>query len=353
LVDYSGLRPLQRYQVSVTLAAGHGAAAIHLDWTFTTEPGAPPAGVPVIWYSSTIFWQGPSQPGNYRLVAIDWSGKIVGTMYLSQRVHQAPDGSLLTGQDNTVIDSGGRVLGPQPLSYGNIAWAEDSRHYCTVGDGSSLSTSQWLEVGVAGQTPRRVVSLGTPLGRGGFSLLACSISNDRALVADQGMNGNASVRVLALSTGRLIYQHYYTETQAISAVGSPDGRYFAEVSNMGTGLTIIRRSSDGAIMGRLAPSRVIGFSADGTRLITAPPWGVAAGEVQILDWRAGKVLWRSGLPDSNVQLFVLSRPAATELLVGIGRPFGTGDVDGAWLVHGDGSASKIIEASVYLAGYPN
>ena len=353
LVDYSGLRPLQRYQVSITLAAGHGAAAIHREWAFTTEPGAPPAGVPVIWYSTTSPWQGPTQAGNYRLVAIDWSGNIVGTMYPGQPVHQAPDGSRLTGQDNTFMDAGGRVLGVQTLSYGNIVWAEDSRHYCIVSDGGSPQVSgQWLEVGLPGAQPHRLAPLGNSGGRFGFSVLACNLANDRALVADQGTQGNLSFRVLTLSTGRLIYRRDYTDAQAVSVVGSPDGRYFAESSTNGATNTLIKRVGDGATLGRLGSDRVVAFSADGNRVITSPAWTSAAREAQLVDWRTAKPVWSAALSD-NLQIFTLPRPGGSDLVIGIGRPFGSGDVDGIWLVHSDGSASKLVDEPVFLAGYPN
>jgi hypothetical protein len=353
LVDYSGLRPLQRYQVSVTLAAGHGAAAIHLDWKFTTEPSSPPAGVPVIWYSSTSPWQGPSQTGGYRLVAIDWSGKVVGTMYSNQPVHQAPDGSLLTGQDSVVMDASGRVLGRQPLSYGNIVWAQDSRHYCMVVDGGSAQApSQWLEIGVPGMQPSRVAALGSSLGKWGFSPLACSVSGDRALIADMGTQGYLSLRVLALSTGRLIYRHDYTDSQAVSLVGSPDGRYYAEGSTNGATGTLIRRVGDGAILGRLGPDRVVAFSADGSRVITAPALTSTAREVRLVDWRLAKTVWHDPL-SGNLAIYSLQRPGGSDFAVGIGRPSGFGDVDGIWLVHSDGSASKLVDEPVFLAGYPD
>ena len=358
LIDYSGLRPLQRYQVSVTLAASHGAAAIHREWAFTTEPGAPPAGVPVIWYSTTSPSQGPGQPGPYRLVAVDWTGVVVGTMYVPTVAWQSPDGSWLASQDGSVIGAGGRII--SGLSPTGITWSDVSGRYCDVAIKQTTDNSidqAWLETGVVG-TPRHMVAvLGPPDVRAGYSVLACSWAADRAVIGYQGITGFIDVRVISLSTGRILYRHVYGGTLPNMLLSSHDGRYLAESTSLGgePATTTIRRLPDGVTVARLGAQRVVAFAWNGSLAVTAPAWGaVGPGEIRLTDWRTGAVLQRLPLRAdvAGEAVYALAEPGGSAFVVGAASAAGFSSVDGLVLIRSDGRSAPIVTGSIFLAAYP-
>jgi hypothetical protein len=357
-VSYTGLQPLARYTGAMSLAAGGGAPPIHSTWSFTVEPGPPPSGVPVIWYSTTSLWQPPPQSGSYRLVALDWNGALAGTLYVSQPVRQNPDGSRLLFQDGTFVDAAGRVIGSPAPSYTGPVWADDGRHYCSIGiglpTGGTGPTGFWLETALAGSPGRRVAFLGSPAGTD-LTVLACSTSNDRAVVADQGMPGFLSIRVIQLSTGRLLYRHDYSPAPSLTVISSHDGRYVAEVSNNGGDGTVLRRTADGVVVARLGAVRVVAFSWDGMQVITAPPWGSStSGAVDLLDWRRAAVLWHltSAAGNNGQEVYALPRPNGSGFIVGVSSPSGYGDADGLLLVQPDGQARSIVTGSAFPATLP-
>ena len=357
-VSYTGLAPLAKYTGTVTLPGGGGAPPIHSSWSFTAEPGAPPSGVPVIWYSTTSPWQGPPASGSYRLVALDWNGALAGTLYATQPVRQNPDGSRLLLQDGTFIDAAGRVIGSPPLSYGGPVWADDGRHYCNIGGDTPNAkggmTGAWLEAALAGSQGARVASLGSSAGSN-FSVLACSTLNDRAVVADQGMAGILGIRVIKLSTGRLIYRRDYSAGPFQTVVSSRDGRYVAEVWTNGATGSVLRRTDDGVILARIDGRRVVAFSWDGMQVITAPPWGSStSGAVDLLDWHRAAVLWHltSAAGNNGQEVYALPRPNGSGFIVGASSPSGYGDADGLWLVQSDGQARSVVTGPAFPAALP-
>jgi hypothetical protein len=161
-----------------------------------------------------------------------------------------------------------------------------------------------------------------------------------------------------LSTGQLLYHHRYAN-DSLTVVSTLDGRYIAESPN-GFGFTqpgpgIIRRTSDDAIVARLAARRLVAFSWDGSLVLTAPALGYEGPiDVQLLNWRTGTILWRlPGDPQANGQaIYSLAQPNGSSFIVGLTNPSGPGDVDGLFLVHANGQAEKIVSGSVFLATYP-
>ena len=356
-VRYAGLQPLTRYAADLTVPSGDPTGRIHRAWAFTSEVGAPPDGVPVVWYSTSSPWQ-PASGASARLVAVDWTGAMVGTLYANAFGRQNPQGSWLSMFDGSgAVDSQGRVL-TEPLFAGAI-WSDVGSRFCNIGFDPTKSNAlnpQWLETGSVGGGRRRVATLGTvQSGQGGFTILACSTLSDRAVVGTQTQAGFLEVRVIALSTGRRLYSHSYLNAPQM-LIGSRDGRYVAESAN-GTGpsATVIHRLSDGAIVARLRDRRVVAFSWDGSQVVTAPSWGQQTpGEVQLLDWRSGTVLWRAaGNPAATGELpvYALAQPNGTAFMIGIGNPTGSGDADGLLLVHSDGRSEKVVGGPVFPAGY--
>ncbi|HEY8678988.1 MAG TPA: hypothetical protein VIN39_10195 [Candidatus Dormibacteraeota bacterium] len=355
-VQYSDLQPLARYTADVQVLTVDPTGHIHRTWTFTVEPGAPPDGVPVVWYSTSSPWQ-PSLPGvPNRLVALDWTGTMVGTIYGNYVGVQSPDGSWLSSRQGTgVMDRRGQPVSGRSLD--GAVWSDVSNRYCDIGGSSptaGTNSQAWLETGVVGGATRRVAALGSTLGQTVFSVTACSALNDRAVLGEQVMGGFLDVRVIGLSTGRTLYRHAYPANQPQMLVGSRDGQYLAETANIfgGPSTTVIRRLSDGTIVARLDDQRLVGFSWDGSLAVVAPFWGKQGpGGVQLLDWRTGAIRWRlAGGPTTIGQpVFALAQPNGPAFVVGLGSPSGGGDSDGLLLVHPDGRAETIVTGSVYPA----
>ena len=214
-VAYHGLKPVTTYQVTALVDYGVPAANVRHQWAFTTEPGAPPAGMPVIWYSLSSPWQSLVDP--QRLVAINWSGTIVGTMYQMPATQQSPDGSVLATPTGEYFDRTGTLIRtPSAPAYYPSVLADDNRSLCELGTSASSANpgEQWVFIGRPEGSPRRIALAGVindVMGaRTGFGILACSVLNDRVVLANFGSTGITGVRVLALSSSRVLYQHSYS-----------------------------------------------------------------------------------------------------------------------------------------------
>ena len=255
------------------------------------------------------------------------------------------------------VDSQGNVV-PEQL-FGGAIWSDAGGRFCNIGFDPTKSNAinpQWLEIGLVGGGRRRVATLGTvQSGQGGFMILACSTLSDRAVVGTQTQRGFLELLVIALSTGRRLYSQSYINAPQM-LISSRDGRYVAEsAGGTGPSATVIHRLSDGAIVARLRDRRVVAFSWDGSQVVTAPSWGQQTpGDVQLLDWRSGTVLWRTGGgggATGELPLYALAQPNGTAFMIGIGNPTGTGDADGLLLVHADGRSEKVVLGSIFPAGY--
>src|SRR5207302_71821 len=247
--SYSGLKPLTRYEVTLTVDYGAAAATSRRQWSFSTEPGWPAPGVPVIWYAT----QPPWNPTDQRLLAVDWQGNLSGTMYpTSTLLQQAPDGSSVLTPDGGSIDGNGAAPAATPAYASTVFAADDNRSLCRVGGSGAL----WLETGRLRGAMRRVALVGSTGARVGINILACSVTSDRAVIADNGMGGTAAVRVIALTTGRLLYQRSYGGA-SVALMSTRDGRYLAEQTTTvdaqgqgATAFTVIRRTLDGRALDR-------------------------------------------------------------------------------------------------------
>jgi hypothetical protein len=352
------LRPLTRYQASVVLNFGAGRPTIHHTWSFVTEPGAPPPGLPVIWYATTNPF---ASPDSRRMVALDWNGNLVGTLYGASIVRQSADGSMLAGDGEIYLNRQGTVVG---RGRGGFAptFADDGHTVCVLAPAtpSAESGSLYLFTGPADGAMRRGGVAGQFAARSSVGLLACSVLSDRVILIDSGPAGISALRVMAISTGRLLYQRAYTmgSTRTSDIKTSHDGRLLAELTSTNdyqqqtsVETTVIRRTTDGAILARLPGRRVVAFSWDGRRVVTASGFGASGpSEVDLVEWQTGKILWRlAGLPDGNggQAVFALARPNGAEMIVAVGTVPQTSDVDQLWLVDGDGSARQLLNDTFY------
>jgi len=348
---YSDLRPLALYTAEVTVASTDPVGRIHRTWTFSVEQGPPPPPVPVVWYSTSSPWQSTSADLN-RYVALDWTGKTVGSLYGINLVRQNYDGSWLATTDGNVVDRSGRIV---PLSSRTSQiWSDSGSRYCNIGF-SAFDGRQWLAAGAAGANPRVIAQLGFP--QRGYTLLACSDLADRVVLVDQGQTGFMDLRVFQLSTGRQLIHR--STNNGFSAVASRDGQYLAETPDSfgQPAPTVIRRVSDSAIVARLGDRRVITFSWDGSLVLTGPSWNSqSAGETQLVNWRTGAVVWRLASDMANgsqPQVFAQPQPNGPAMMVGVGSSANgpSGLSDGLFLARPDGHAEKIVTGSVFLAAY--
>ncbi|OLC65868.1 MAG: hypothetical protein AUH76_02000 [Candidatus Rokubacteria bacterium 13_1_40CM_4_67_11] len=350
---YSGLKPLTQYEVTLTVDYGAAAASTRRQWTFTTEPGAPPAGVPVIWYGTRVPFAPQTEAQS--LLAIDWQGKLAGTMdSTSAVVRQAPDGSVLFTQDGNVLDRNGVPGAAWGFPYIGMT-ADDSCSTCIVGDpGGGIGGGQlWVLSGPVRGPLRRVA----PANWGGAGpapgVIACSVASDRVVVADTGDRGlTTGVRVIALSTGRVLYQRSYAGPGE-RIVSSRDARYLAELTpsydaqgQLLATPTLIRRIADGRVVARIDKQWVVGFSWDGMRVVTGPfLTDVGPMDSRLVEWQTGKVLWEQpGGPPVNA----MAQPNGPAMAIALGG-HSAGGVDQLWLVAGDGHATQVVNEAFYPA----
>jgi hypothetical protein len=357
-IHYTGLLPLTRYQASVVLNFGAGRPTIRHNWSFVTEPGAPPSGLPVIWYGTTNPF---ASPDPQRVVALDWNGNLAGTLYGASIVRQSADGSMLAGDGGIYLNRQGTVVG---RGRGGFAptFADDGHTVCVLAAAtpSAESGSLYLFTGPPEGAMRRGGVAGQFGPRSSVGLVACSVLSDRAILIDSGPAGITGLRVMAISSGRIVYQRAYSvgSTRTSDIKTSHDGRLLGELTSTNdyqqqtsVETTVIRRTTDGAILARLPGRRVVAFSWDGRRVVTAPGFGTTGpSEVDLVEWQTGKVLWRAaGIPDGNggQPVFALARPDGAEMVVAVGTVPQTSDVDQLWLLDANGSARQLLNGTFY------
>lgn len=349
-VSYVDLKPSTAYRATVAVDYGVASANLTRSWTFTTEPGMPPPGVPVLWHSQND----PGNQGNQvRMLALDWNGNLVGTMYQPVTL-QSPDGSIVGTASGTYLDRSG-----SPLSELNgipfyPVIADDDRHVCVLSSSVGARTTDefWLMTGPIAGPLRAVAPVGSPGARSALALIACSVTNDRAVIVYSGMGGPTAVRVIALSTGRVLYQQSYA-LAVWNVVSSRDGRYLAEEmpvasSNGYPSNTVIRRTSDGAIVARLASQLVVRFSWDDERaVITNPTQSGGSTVVSLVAWRSARVLWTISTAEAE-PVTAWTEPNGGKMAIAMSSraawPF-----DRLWFVDADGQASLVLSEEFYPA----
>jgi hypothetical protein len=365
VVGYSGLHTRQRYEIALKsdYTSGFGGKG-HFEkrWGFTTELGPPPAGNPLIWYSTTSP-VGPT-PQASSLVALDWKGTVVGTLHTTGGVNQSPDGSRLNVAGLGYVDQAGQPISAVRLDKGGPGWSDDSQHFCamqTASGGIPTGNGEpaWLFAGPIEGPLHRVAQAGQFGGQSGPRAVACSYLSDRAVVVETVIMGPSDVWVIKLSTGALLYHRQYSNQQTASVSASHDGRYLAEQSMaldaqgaLREGATVIRRVSDGKEVARLENQTVVTFSWDGSRVITMPaPGSFGTNEARLVDWKSGSILWRlPGPPGTNGEegAYALPRPNGTDLVVAV-SPQSLAGIDSLWLVQADGSARQIAKGPLWTA----
>jgi hypothetical protein len=365
-VSYAGLKARTKYQATAVVDYGLSPANIRSQWAFTTEPGAPPGGTPVIWYSLSSL-QGVAGP--QRLIAIDWTGTMVGTMYQPSAFQQSPDGSILATRDGAYFDrTGAPIRTGSEFPYHASVLADDNRSLCELRGAASGADpgEQWIFVGRIDGPSRRVALAGVMSNvmgaRSGFGILTCSVLNDRVVLAEYGRAGTSGVRVLALSSGRTLYQRAYLGAPT-SLLSSQDGKYLAEQSatydTQGqplNAMTVIRRTSDGKAVARLDKQRIVRFSWDDMRVVAAPfSPGTGPNAVELIEWQTGKTIWRqpgiSGT-DGGGTVYAMPQPKGPSIAIALTSQAHHGDVDQLWIVDSDGQSFQVVNQAFFPAFYP-
>ena len=335
--------------IAISLTACQSQASAHV----TTSSS--PAGAP----GDIIYVQDLNAP---RMLEMDWSGKVHGSVSAQGFIGASPDGSrfLRTTDHIMVEDWRGHSLGQlavDPAFYGLPTWADDSRHVCGISVSANTasgsgSTSLWI--GASGETPRIV----GPVGKAGSDppgIAACSTKNNRAIVTGTLMPHwppggtryliTSYIQVINLATGTIQYEHQYplgnlggqletgTRGDWVLVAVSPDGRYLAE-SGVFNGDTIIREVPTGRQLASV-PGSVGGFSWDGSRVaVSVSVSGIA--ESRVITWTDQHVIWRG----SGVSQSAVARPGSSDLLVS--RSSVAGDWFDQVVVREDGTSSVVV-----------
>jgi hypothetical protein len=297
-----------------------------------------------------------------RMLEMDWSGKVRGSVSAQGFSSPSPDGSrFLRATDHLAVENWrGKSLGQLDAdltSYGLSTWADDGQHICGItfppNSSPDMGTGS-LWIAAPGEKARVV---GGPVGKPGSdpALVACSIKNNRAIVAG-GLTAHwppgatsylitGDVEVVNLSTGAIEYAHQYplgnlgsqretgTRGEWVLVVASPDGRYLAE-SGVFNGKTIILEVPTGRELASF-PGRAAGFSWDGSRVAASIDAGGTT-ESRVISWMDQRVIWHgSGIAQSAV-----ARPRSSDLLVG--RSSVAGDWYDQVVVREDGTSGVVV-----------
>jgi hypothetical protein len=194
----------------------------------------------------------------------------------------------------------------------------------------------------------------------GFTLVGCSMRNDRAIVTRGVYGVDDHLWVIRLSDGKILAHRTYAANQLANISTSPDTTLVVENSAKSSGQiaaaapsTVIRRASDMSVVRTLdASAGVLGFNSDSSMaLVNTSPW-VSSGvptHLQLIEVQTGKVLWHyegdevlAGLPlaQPNGKDFALMLKGTADSTQ---HPSVT-----VVLVHGDGTATVIPGSYVHL-----
>ena len=298
-----------------------------------------PSPSPTVAPGDLIYVQDPGGP---RMLELDWSGKLQGSVPSQGFSTPSPDGSrFFRATDRiTVEDWRGHTLGAldaDSSSYGLGNWADDGKHFCGIvfppGSGPDAGNAS-LWIGAPGETGRVIAHVGKPGSNPGVA--ACSIKNNRAIVAGglfphlpSGNRGliTAEIQVVNLSTGAIEFERDYpvgnlgaqgtiaAQADWVLVAASPDARYVAE-NGLVSGTSAIRELPTGKQAATLH-GFVVGFNSDGSRVGLNVGKGESA-EVQVAAWSDQKVLWHG----PGVAQSMLARPNSNDIMIGVHSTFG-------------------------------
>jgi hypothetical protein len=324
-----------------------------------TSIQVPPASQSLLWFRDS------SVQGSFVLRAVNWSGKVEGSLLVSCSVcgvSASPDGQrLLIGdqsapgrgpEQDRVFNAAGRQV--SVVDGFGAQWSDEGALLCALrapanGDPSLEGASTaylWLtnaSTGVARSVA--AVTADAAVGSGSWTLVGCSTSADRAVIAFEA-NGVKALRVVQLSTGRTVFSgDGSTVNRAClcpisSVVVSGDGTTAVEdEAENGNVLTIDLRTGRDIRMAGSWSGRgpVLDLSWSGHLVVT--PLGVYT-------FPSGAALWLAPLPAYLVPSG--SQPHGDELLLSLWAESATGGQP--VIVLDDGTLFKLPAA--YLSQPP-
>lgn len=332
--------------------------------TPVADYGPPPAGVPLLYVDdpNDRAW----------LIGYDWSGKPRGTVKLApdvavnSQVKMAPDGSgfevggTYKGGTGVFLDRLGRIVATEtgPAGVVGAMWADDNQHQCVI---TLSSTNAWrLATQLPGQALRPVALIAQDqgIGQSGISPVACSFHNDVAIAVRTTIAWPSELWVIRLSDGAILAHHSYPASGRLAGVvASQDGTYVAESSakarlfvspdtSLGATSTVIRRVSDWTVVKTLAASvQVNRFSGDGALVLVADSsqQSKPTATMRVLNWSTGQTVWQGDMA-APFAVATLAQPNGRDFALAFATVGGQ-DLKGTiWLVHGDGSATKLPQS---------
>jgi len=303
-----------------------------------SQPLNVPATTPVILFHDSVDVQ--------QIDGITWDGSASGRVAVGPELGsgyiQNPAGTLFGGTGFIRDRTGAVVASPVVDTKGFPGtWADDGQHYCRMVSKSQLPPAggepATLQVVAVGQAPRNVVQVARMYDQASAGVVACSVTKDRAVVA-QGTSVGTAVQfwVVQLSTGRVLWTRPSGDIRA-----SHDGQYIAEISyNQATRTsTTTIYGPTGAVLGHVAGG-INAFSWDGSLAIVAD-W---QGPISVINWRNGTVIWRG--PSNGGYLGAMPEPGGQRIAVSVSDPrhpqtggYYPGDI---YVVGPDGQAIKLL-----------
>jgi hypothetical protein len=259
-----------------------------------------------------LYLEGSLADGSVELAARTYAGESAGTLVIPPSdtgYDIAPDGSKVLDGDE-VIDLQGQVVTEVSGSFPQLPiWSDDSNHLCgvTYQVTGSQATGTVVEFDMHGRA-RTVVTLGPiPADGSAWQVLACSLSTDRAVIAQEA-GTTTSVLVIRLSSGALVARHSFAGGALAVPVATHDG---AMVAVDGASGIAIRDSTTwkllGPIVQRTDPTastlwgEALGFSWDGSRVIVDA--GGASGGFHpewVVDWASNRTVVTNTGEDPSV-----------------------------------------------------
>jgi hypothetical protein len=260
-----------------------------------------------------------------------WNGQKVvtlrteGTADCCTTVHLSPDGTRLIVDgsadspmpDTQVLDLHGRVLA-QSRDLGGV-WADDSRHLCDIRPHNPHQNPFDGPADLVVADPgHRTHVIASTLGYGPHSeplILRCSIADDLAIIGDSFTGQIDRVVAVRLSTGAVATPKWAPNPRVASVVAiSGDGRYALELNRSSPGPSgLVVDTRTGAVVGHVdgQPSDI---SWHGHLVVQSTD----TGDLEVVDWRSQRVLWRSahqppGGPHFNTSARVAARPLTDDL----------------------------------------
>ncbi len=311
------------------------------------------AGTPVILFTDPADHQ--------QLDGITWDGQTAGRVAPKATrygVLPNPSGSLYV--DGTDFkDRSGQVVGHYTTpTKGFGTWADDSQHYCEMvnpGGGNPAASGEptTLQVAAPGQSPRRVVTVGTVSQQTFVRVAACSITGDRAVVVQSAGQGVSTAQywVVQLSTGRILWTHSFTPgASMIQVVAAPNAQYIAETSYVAgqqantTNTTVY--GAGGLAVGHVSLP-IVAFSWDGSLAVSDDYYGHVA-VINWLGWKPGSTPVWTG-PDGLVGHNAFPEPNGQRMAIVVAPkdpPFAGGITPADLYVIGpDGQARKLVSSS--------